>query len=811
MHFTIPLALLLASSVAMANPPAPPAPNGPLLGALSGANAEALSPWRPMGDTAPAEAVQLEGTHAFRMPCNFAGTDIERAAWDCDLPIDLSQAHGLQFQFHCADPEPVSGFTVYLRSGKGWYSTHFYAPAPMQWDTVRVEKAVASAEGVPNGWGKIDRIRVCAWRGADVDTEFHIAHVGIMPAAGEVVLLRGEWAARQVAGEARSVQDYAQVTAQHLNDLGIPYVPVADLDLTAKQLEGKRLVILPYNPALPAAARDALDKHLQGGGAVLACYTVVESGLASALGLASGRHTVSKNPGEFASMHRTETAPKGYPAEVRQRSWNIRSTKPLEGRGQVAAYWHSEDGTPTEHPAVIVTDRGAFISHVLMRDDPAGKRHLLLSLIGHFLPSAWNQAVEKQLGRVGEVGPHANLAEAEKGIRAAAKTAKATELLDEALALHRTATEHAEAGEHTDALEAAAKAGERLLDAYCAVQQPLAGEHRAFWCHDARGVSGKTWDDAIRILAENGFTAILPNMLWGGAAYYKSEVLPVAPAVAGEGDQVALCLAACKKYGIECHVWKVNWNMGGKAPAAFKDKMAKDGRTQALYDGEKKTDWLCPSHPQNQQLEIDAMVEVATQYDVDGVHFDYIRYPSRNGCFCAGCRSRFEKMLGKPVPNWPKGVRDDSAIEAEWNAFRRSHITHVVAEVSKQLRETRPDVEISAAVFRNWPADRDEIGQDWGLWCEKGYLDFVCPMDYVHNNAQFETMVQRQQQWVGDVPCYPGIGLSVWPGADRMPKLIDQIKITRRLSTGGFTIFNYSVQEAAEILPRCGLGITRPE
>ena len=50
-----------------------------------------------------------------------------------------------------------------------------------------------------------------------------------------------------------------------------------------------------------------------------------------------------------------------------------------------------------------------------------------------------------------------------------------------------------------------------------------------------------TWDQAIKELADNGFTAIFPNMLWGGSAFYQSDVLPVAPEVATRGDQIAQC------------------------------------------------------------------------------------------------------------------------------------------------------------------------------------------------------------------------------------------------------------------------------
>ena len=50
-------------------------------------------------------------------------------------------------------------------------------------------------------------------------------------------------------------------------------------------------------------------------------------------------------------------------------------------------------------------------------------------------------------------------------------------------------------------------------------QKPAAREHRAFWCHSAHGIAGMSWDQAIKVLADNGFTAILPNMCWGGVAY----------------------------------------------------------------------------------------------------------------------------------------------------------------------------------------------------------------------------------------------------------------------------------------------------
>ena len=68
----------------------------------------------------------------------------------------------------------------------------------------------------------------------------------------------------------------------------------------------------------------------------------------------------------------------------------------------------------------------------------------------------------------------------------------------------------------------------------------------------------------------------------------------------------------------------------------------------------------------------------------------------------------------------------------------------MVKAVSEQVRRVKPKIKISAAVFRNWAVDRDGVGQDWKLWCERGYLDFVCPMDYTESDGQFDVWVRAK-------------------------------------------------------------------
>ncbi|MBN1492050.1 MAG: family 10 glycosylhydrolase, partial [Phycisphaerae bacterium] len=420
----------------------------------------------------------------------------------------------------------------------------------------------------------------------------------------------------------------------------------------------------------------------------------------------------------------------------------------------------------------------------------------MMNRLGAAHPLLWDVVVQNAIARAGEIAGYVSAEAAVEAIRrtaAGSDRQSATEaLIERAAELRRQAGALHASGKPEGALATAQQARGALIDAYCLAQSPLEGEHRAFWCHEAYGVRGMPWDESIRILAENGFTAILPNMLWGGVAYYDSDVLPVSPDVATRGNALTECLEACRKNGIECHVWKVNFYMSGRSPREFRDRMKRDGRTLVEFDGKDKDDWLCPSHPENRKLEIDSMLELATRYDVDGIHFDYIRYPGADACFCAGCRERFEHAIGRTLANWPADTRQDADVRAQWLDWRRGNITAVVAGVADRVRAARPKVKISAAVFRIWPVDRDGVGQDWKHWCDEGYLDFICPMDYTPNVPQFRTMVRHQQEWAGRVPCYPGIGLSVWPDRNDICRLIDQINTTRELKTGGFTIFNYA-------------------
>jgi uncharacterized lipoprotein YddW (UPF0748 family) len=775
--------------------------------------AAAQAAWKPMWGTANVSTIEIEGKRALRMPCNFKGTKIERASWDRELKLDLTACQGLQFSLFCADATPVSHFSLYLHSVNGWYAAGFAQTTLGAWSTVKIDKTDTRMEQTPAGWGKIDTIRISAWRGKDTDTELYIANLGLLGADASIAIIRGESVARNAPDESQSVSVFTKAVADTLDRLGLSCAVISDLDVTAERLKGKKIAILPHNPAMPDAVADQLIEFLRGGGKLVAFYGLHEK-LREAVAIPGGRHIQQTYRGHFAEIRAVGDGLAGMPKAAKQLSWNISHAEAVEGKSRVVANWFNDKGEPTNEAAIVASDNAILMTHVLLSDDLANKDRLVLSMLGHFELKLWEQVVKAKFQQVGRFGPFADFEDACRGILSMGrkdKTPAIVLMLDNAKDAMKAATDLRDAKQFAEAISRFDEVNNRLVSAYCHVQKPLQGEHRAFWCHSAFGPAGMEWDESIKTLADNGFTAIIPNMLWGGLAYYESNVLPVAPEVKEKGDQIAKCVAACRKHGVECHVWKVNYNMGWNAPKDFAERMKAEGRTQVMFGGKPEPTWLCPSHPDNQKLEIDSMVEVATKYDVHGVHFDYIRYPGPDGCFCPGCRERFEKAIGAKVANWPADTRNNEAIREKWLDFRREQITRVVAAVAEQVRKAKPKVKISAAVFPNWAVDRDGVGQDWKLWCEKGWLDFVCPMDYTPHIAAFENLVKQQVEWSGKVPCYPGIGLGVWPPGDNIVKLIDFIGATRKLGTKGFTIFEYRAPEAREIVPLCGKGITRRE
>jgi len=289
-------------------------------------------------------------------------------------------------------------------------------------------------------------------------------------------------------------------------------------------------------------------------------------------------------------------------------------------------------------------------------------------------------------------------------------------------------------------------------------------EGRGTWVSRVRGVN---WDSTMAALGEAGYNMIFPNLSTGGAAYYPSEVLPMR----GERDELALCIEAAHKNGIEVHVWRINWYMAG-APDSFAQAMLEQGRIQYSYEGKRneevardngynqRGDWLCPSNPANRELELRAMLEVVEKYDVDGVHFDYMRYGWPQMCYCSHCKEAFAGESGLDMSNWPKDFIEGGRYFEAYLDWRRHLIHSSAREIARAVHTRDPYVCVSLAARGGNQYTVDSDAQVWWEWISEGILDFVCPMNYTAEPERFvATMKSHLPRVKGRVPYYSGLGM----------------------------------------------------
>ena len=687
--YALPLKILMAIGVCQAS--------FGYAGSVSGWRQLSEAQVHPMGDNKPAKIVS---PGCFRMSADLSRLKIPKVGWDFHVSMDMRRQCGIEFDFYCSDVSQVSSFVLYLKSGEGWYYAKFVPKEDSKWRRIVLKKSsFTGTEGKVAGWENISAMRISGLRCGRSKVELGIGNLGFMDFEDpQICIVRGDscMMAEKHPLERFNFGKFSANTANAFETVGMSVMEVSDLELESDDLRGVRLLVLPYNPALPEKAFKVISDFVAGGGAVFACYSL------------------------DAATRRLLEIDEGW---YRRRNWKSSSETPIRIK------------------------KGFFLAHVWRYGHDESIRQAA-NLLVQVCPE-WKNTIDSAVRRIEEK--------------------KSTE------------------------------------EKWVAEQSSKKGEWRAFWCHSERGLgAGHDWDSSIKLLKENGFNTILPNLAWAGVAFYPSSVVPVHSSVSTKGDALNECMNACRKYGVKCHVWKVCWRGGLKSDKSFFKRLSEEGRIQVDEHGKQRELWMCPSNPKNLKVEIDTFVELARKRP-DGIHMDYIRYPDDKHCFCKGCKDRFEKTIGRKLDNWPKDVTGRGSVLSEaWQKFRSDNITALVRGVSERVRMECPGVEISAAVFQGYDTGAKSVAQDWVQWCKKGYLDFVCPMNYyVSSDLFFEKLVRSQNMAIrgGSTKLRPGLGLSCWrDDISDAVTMARQIKSVRDIGLDGFAVFALD-ERAQKVLP----------
>lgn len=267
----------------------------------------------------------------------------------------------------------------------------------------------------------------------------------------------------------------------------------------------------------------------------------------------------------------------------------------------------------------------------------------------------------------------------------------------------------------------------------------------------------KELTDILNQLQEANFNTVLFQVRIRGDVFYRSQIEPFSPffqkntAIGSkiEYDPLAFVIEECHKRGLECHAWFVTYPVGTKKQVAAQGRQSvtkKYPQICKLYNGEW---YLDPGEPQTNKYILSLVNEIVENYDIDGIHFDYIRYPENAKKFPDNATFR-KYGKGKSLNEW-----------------RRNNITNLVSEIHQQVKDKKPWVQISSSPLGRykslnpmrgtWTA-YESVHQDAGLWLQSGLMDAVYPMLY-YNEDNFHLYVNEWQKTSGGRFVIPGLGV----------------------------------------------------
>jgi uncharacterized lipoprotein YddW (UPF0748 family) len=370
-------------------------------------------------------------------------------------------------------------------------------------------------------------------------------------------------------------------------------------------------------------------------------------------------------------------------------------------------------------------------------------------------------------------------------------------------------------------------------------------EVRGLWVVRTSLTSPERVRAAVREAADAGFNALLVQVRGRADAYYRSTVEPRAAALRAapaDFDPLALVIAEARARGLGVHAWlSVNlvWGVGDlpddpehlvrarpdllAVPRELaRELLALDPRSAAYL--ERLHAWTAarrerleglyadPAHPEAAARLRAVVADLADGYDLDGIHLDYVRYPSPEFGFSRAALEAFAAWMeprSSPQERVVLGGRmaDDpfawvDAHPEEFQLFRRERVTALVGEARAALRERGGRLVLSAAVFAD-PTDAVRVRfQDWPSWLAGGLVDVVVPMAYTADAGRFRDLAEsaRRADARAGERVWMGIGAHVAP----FGTVVREAALARGAGARGVVVFSYD-WVSREALPVDGL------
>lgn len=235
--------------------------------------------------------------------------------------------------------------------------------------------------------------------------------------------------------------------------------------------------------------------------------------------------------------------------------------------------------------------------------------------------------------------------------------------------------------------------------------------------------------DSLRALNVNTImvqTRVRGDLLYPSKIEPFSKVLTGVPGANPGYDPLAFMIDECHKRGMQFHAWIVTLPLGNVQHVRELGPLALKNRKPQLCSVHKGNWYMEPGEPETVDYLSNLVSEIVENYDVDGIHLDYVRYPDSPKGYPDGyLYKRYGK--GRQLADW-----------------RRDNITDIVRGIYRKVKLLKPWVRVSCAPIgryddlhfyssRGYNARRT-VYQEAQLWLDEGIVDALFPMVYFSGN-----------------------------------------------------------------------------
>lgn len=368
-------------------------------------------------------------------------------------------------------------------------------------------------------------------------------------------------------------------------------------------------------------------------------------------------------------------------------------------------------------------------------------------------------------------------------------------------------------------------------------QDTMRPEARAIWVVRYDMTSPESIRKVVDTAKANNFNTLIVQVRGRGDAFYNGGKEPRAESLAGqpaEFDPLQTAIDLGHAAGLQVHAWLntfYTWS-GSRKPKdpahvvnAHPEWLMsnRDGVVDFTSGATSEGAFMDPGNPEARKWIHDVFLDVATRYDVDGIHFDYVRYPNKDTGFNDGDLKQFQDLVDAGLtPEQKEALSAEPRRDAytlmfpnRWAQWRRDNVTALVRSIYEDVKKVKPDIAVSAALipwgtFTTWE-DSDAyntVSQEWFRWMREGILDIAVPMTYHKDEGQWASWVQAAVANRHKTHVWAGVGDWLEDGPGDAAK----VKLGRQLGVQGISFFAWnsitasgpSSDSAGENAPRDG-------